>query len=159
MREKLPVKIKLGDKEYDLDYQEELRASEETINEDLIQQPGLFAWYAVLHELAEEEYARSKMALEMAEAELDAHYRKDAADKKEKIMEKQVLSKVMLDDKYILLRDTMITARKNVGTLKAIKEAFAHRKETVIALASNMRAQADPDIFLKKQKIKEEVTK
>lgn len=155
MKEQLPVKIKLGEKEYDLKYEEELKCAEETINEDLTEQPSLFAWYAVLHEMADEVYSRSKMELEIAEATLDAKYRKEAMDNKEKIMEKQIASKIVLTDIHIALRNTMIEAKKNVGTLKAIKDSFSHRKDMLIALASNMRAQADPEIFVNKEKAKQ----
>ena len=64
MREKLPVKIKIGEKEYDLNYEEELLASEETINENLVDQPPLFAWYAVLEELARDELSAKRMVWE-----------------------------------------------------------------------------------------------
>jgi len=157
MKEKLPVKIKLGEKEYDLNYEEELKCSEETINEDLTDQPARFAWHAVLHEMAEEVYSRSKMELEIAEATLDAKYRKEAVAKKEKIMEKQITSKIVLSDIHIALRNAMIEAKKNVGTLKAIKDSFSHRKDILIALASNMRAQADPEIFVNKEKAKQQL--
>lgn len=157
MRESLPVKVKLGDKEYDLKYEEELKCSEDTINEDLTDQPSLFAWYAVLQEMAEEVYSRARMEFEISEAQLDAQYRKEAADKKEKVMEKQILSKIVLNDTHIALRNVMIEAKKNVGTLKAIKDSFNHRKETLIALASNMRAQADPELFVKKEQAKQKL--
>lgn len=157
MREKLPVKIKLGEKEYDLNYEEELKCAEETINENLVDQPSLFAWYAVLQEMAEDVYSHAKMEFEISEAHLDAQYRKEAADKEEKIMEKQILSKIVLNDTHIALRNAMMTARKNVGILKAIKESFAHRKDMLISLASNLRAQMDPDIFVKKEQAKQKL--
>jgi hypothetical protein len=45
----------------------------------------------------------------------------------------------------------VIEAKKIVGILRAVKEAFQHRKECAIALASNMRVQSDPEIFIKKK--------
>ena len=38
---------------------------------------------------------------------------------------------------------------------RAIKDAFVHRKDMLVTLASNMRAQQDPEIFISRQKYKE----
>jgi len=50
----------------------------------------------------------------------------------------------------------IIKKQKAVGILKGLKESFNHRKESVIALASNMRAQRDPDIHINKERFKKE---
>lgn len=152
-----PIKIILDEKEYELDYNSELQCAEETINENLKEQPSLFAWYAVLQEMAEEALATEKLAFDMIEASLDARLRKQAMKRKEKLTEKELLSQIKTHDDYVEARTAVINAKKNAGTLKAIKDAFGHRKEMVLALASNMRAQADPDIFVNKVKHKKDL--
>lgn len=154
-----PITIIIDEKEYELDYTSELKCAEETINENLKEQPSLFAWYAVLQEMAEEALSHSKLALEMVEASLDASIRKKALKKKEKLTEKQILSSIQLHDDYIKARTAVIEAKKNAGTLKAIKDAFNHRKEMVLALASNMRAQGDAEIFVNKTKYKKDLNR
>ena len=171
MREKLPVKIKIGEKEYDLNYEEELLASEETINENLVDQPPLFAWYAVLEELARDELsakrmdlAKAKLDLDSEEASLDLEFRKNPPKVEGKITEAVISNSVKTHEKYLAARiavdvaeNIINKARGDVGILSAIKESFAHRKSTLIALAANMRAQADPEIFVKKEQAKQKL--
>jgi len=131
------MKIKIGTEEFDMDYEAQLEISEETINEDLKTQASLFAFYAVLSEHA-------SVDLNVYEAQLDTGIRANA---EKKLTEKQVLARLWSDALYI-------EKTRNVGVLKAVVKAFGQRKETVIALASNMRAQLDPEIYLKKEELK-----
>lgn len=171
MREKLPVKIKIGGKDYDLKYEEELLASEETINENLIDQPSLFAWYAVLEELAKTEISDKKIELsvvklnlESTEAELDLKFRKTPPPVAGKITEAVIANSVKTDAKYLAARvavdnveNAINKARGDAGVLSAIKESFNHRKSILIALAANMRVQADPDLFVGKIKAEQKI--
>jgi len=151
MKEK--IRLKINEQEHELPYEEQLQCSEETINEDLQNQPSLFAWYAVLEELAEAELQEAKLALDLVEAELDAHYRSTL----EKVTETKISNKIKSSEEYIKAKVAVNEARKKVGILKAIREAFSHRKDMLIALASNMRAQADPEIFIRKEKVKKDL--
>ena len=144
------MKLKIGITEYDINYENELKCDEVTINEDLKNQPSLFAFYAVFAEIAESEVAILKLETEKTEAILDDEYR----GKLEKSTENMLKNAVRRDERYLSLMYQLNTAKKNAGILNAIKEAFHHRKEILIALASNMRAQMDPDIYIKKQEIK-----
>ena len=153
MKESLPVSIRVKDKVYDLDYERELKCSEETINDDLKSQAPLFAWHAVMQELAEADLADAKLLLEMTEAALDEKYRVALA-KEGKVTETLIGHKVKLDEEYQTAISVFNECRKNVGVLKAIKDAFGHRKDCLISLASNMRAQQDPDIYIKKLEFK-----
>lgn len=142
------IEIKIGNEKITLDPEEELRMDEATINDNLKEQPSLFAFYAVLAEKAHAELNESKLTLEILEAELDAKIREVAVKKP---TEKQIQQQILLDDSYQEARMEVIRANKQLGILKSYKDAFNHRKETVIALASNMRVQADPSIFIGKQ--------
>lgn len=147
-KEFFPVEIVVGGKTHTIDYQKELKCSEETINDDLKDQPSYFAWYAVLSEIAQAEMAEAKSTLEMSEALLDEQIRKNAGG--DKVTETMIKNKIRLDPTYQAAQDNFATARKNVGILGAIKESFYHRKDILISLASNMRVQADPSIYIKK---------
>ena len=148
--------LKLGKEEIVLEYEKELELNEETINEDLKKQPNLFAWYAVILERAIADRDEAKLALEIMEAELDADIRLDLVDGK-KPTEKHIQAKIILNDDYQEARMEVIQKTKHVGMLKGIKDAFNHRKEAVIALASNMRAQADPSIYIGKKEAEREL--
>ena len=122
----------------------------------------------MLEELARDELSAKRMALsvvklnlESAEAELDLEYRKNPPDVAGKITEAVITNSVKTDAKYLAARvavdaaeNIINKARGEVGILSAIKESFAHRKSTLIALAANMRVQQDSDLFVAKEKVK-----
>lgn len=150
-KEKLPVKIIIAEKEYGLDYLEELKCSEDTINDDLKNQSAQFAWYSVLSGMQEEEYGQRKLELELIEAELDSHYRKEL----DKVTEAKVAMQIRSDLKYIEARQIVNEAKKNLEILKGITEAFRHRKDMLVTLAANMRVQSDPELYIRREKYKD----
>jgi len=151
----LPVRLKLEEDEYDLKYQEELKFDESTIDEDLKKQPSYFAWYSVLYAMAEDALGKAKLDLELLEANLDPFYRLKLTEGG-KVTEPMVASAIKTDDKYIEAIYKVTELKKAVGILKAIKEAFDHRREMLLALASNMRSQIkNPELLLKMRQIQE----
>lgn len=147
--------VELGGRPYELNPEEELKMSEETINEDVTDQPSRYAFYAVLEEVADKDLADAKMVLDVTVATLDSEYRAKAVKENSKLTETQLLNQIKLDDKFLSATAAVNEARKNVGILRAYKEAFAQRKDMLITLASNMRIQSDPEIFLKKKEAQE----
>jgi len=154
MKEKLPVKIKIDGKNYDINYEEELKSSESTINENLIEQAPLFAWYAVLASLAKAQVNDRKLDLGNLDANLGDEYRKKVLNAGEKVTEKKIFDAVEKDDRHIEGVVILNSVLKTHDQLVAIVRAFDHRKEMVSALASNMRKEADTGVSLGKTVIK-----
>ena len=136
MTEKL--KIKIFDEEYELNYEEDVKFAEATINEDLTRQPSFYAFYSVLCARAEDEVSSAKLHLEILEAQLDAKIRSDATIKK---LEKQIQSEIILNPDWQVAQMWINTSRANLGILKAIKGAFEHRMNSLISLGANLRVQ------------------
>lgn len=151
MKPKLPIRFKIGEDLFEPDYQEELKISKETLNKNLVEQPGFFAWYAVLAELAEQEYGAAKLELELTEAKVDERVREAAFKKNEKITEPMVRNRMRLDDEYVAAVVKRNEWKKNVGICKAVKEAFAHRKDMLVTFSSNWRLEHDLSIMIKKK--------
>lgn len=147
----------LGDAVHELNPDDELKLAEETINDDLKNQPALYAFYAVMHEAAESELADCKLALETVEALVDEKIRVGFAAAGTKVTETMIANKVHLEEEYQNAVIALNKAKAQSGKLRAIKEAFVHRKDMLVTLASNMRAQADPEIFIKKEELKSRV--
>jgi len=156
MKEKLPIKVKIEGKEYILPYEEELKSSEATINENLIEQAPLFAWYAVLASHAKSQVNDRKLDLANLDANLGNEYRKKVLDAGEKVTEKKILDAVEKDNRHITGVVILNSALKTHDQLVAIVRAFDHRKEMVSALASNMRKEADTGVSLGKTVIKKD---
>jgi len=155
------LKLILDGKSIDLKkkYQKEVRISKETIDDDLMKQASLYAFYAVMAELAEEAYDDAKLELELLEAALDEFYRKQFLTSGEKVTEKKLEKVVALNKDRIESVKNKIQAKKNWGILKAIAKAFEQRKETVIALGHSCRQERDVDIFIKKEELKKKYEK
>jgi len=154
MKEKLPVKVKIDGKDFETKYEEELKSSELTINENLIEQAPLFGWYAVLASLAKSQVQDRKLDLANLDANLGDKYRKKIMDTGEKVTEKRVADAVEKDEEHITAVVILNSALKAYDQLNAIVRAFDHRKEMISALASNMRKEADTGVSLAQTKIK-----
>ena len=148
------LEIVIGDQTHSLDPDEELKMAEETINDDLKNQPSLYAFYAVMQEAAESELAECKLAVETIEAALDDRLRSEALAASSKLTETQLANKIRLNDDFLNATVAYNKAKRQAGMLRAIKEAFVHRKDMLVTLASNMRAQADPSIYVRTQELK-----
>lgn len=136
MTEKL--KIKIFDEEHELNYEEDIKFTEETINEDLTRQPAFYAFYSVLCAKADDEVGDARTCLEILEAQLDAQIRASSTMKK---TEKQIRSETVLNSEWQEAQVRANMARKNLGILRAIKGAFEHRMNSLISLGANMRVQ------------------
>jgi len=140
-------------------YQKEIRISKETIDDDLMKQASLYAFYAVMAELAEEAYEDAKLELELLEATTDEHYRNKFLQSGDKVTEKKLEKVVALNKARIESVKDKIVAKKNWGILKALTKAFEQRKEAVIALGHSCRQERDVDIFIKKEEYKKKYEK
>jgi hypothetical protein len=146
------IELVIGNQKQELDPDSELSISEETINDDLKNQPSLFAFYAVMQENMEADVAEKKLHLDALEAMLDEMYRTEAAKSGTKITETLLANKIHINQEYIDAASLLNKAKHEANVLRAIKEAFQHRKDMLITLASNMRAQFDPAICMNKEK-------
>lgn len=157
MKPKLSIKFKIGEDIFEPNYMAELEVARETINKNLTEQASYFAWYAVLSEMAEAEFKAAKLELELTEAELDSTLRKNKKEIGEKFTEGSLGAEIKSDEKYVVAMLRMNEWHKNMGIVKAIKEAFAQRKDVLISLSSNMRAERDVEIMIKKSEHEKEI--
>ena len=140
-------------------YQEDIKISKETIDDNLMKQASLYAFYAVMAELAEEAYEDAKLELELLEATTDEHYRAEFIKTGQKVTEKKMEKMVALNKSRIESAKKVIQARKNRGILKALTRAFEQRNLDVIALGHICRQERDVDIFIKKEEYKKKYEK
>lgn len=156
MREKIPeITIKLEDKDYKTNHQEELKIARETIDQDMIEQSSLYAWYGVLAAMLDNVAGRKKLDLAVLEAELYDEYKKKELMKRqagtgERVTDKALDSLVKQDKGYIGAVLELLEAKKNKGIFDAITRAFEHRREMLINLGAKYRKEMDGDIVFKK---------
>jgi hypothetical protein len=121
--------------------QDDLPINESNITAEFIVQPELFAWWATVMELAKDLVAREKYRLDRLYAITDHNVRKFYNDNKQKVTEKIVENEVITDEEYQKAKLEYLEAKKQLGLLLAGKEAMVQRKDMLISIGANMRAQ------------------
>lgn len=153
----LKIQVILSGKKYDLDLERDLEINSTKINSELAEQPSKYAWYGVLSEFARATSTELKQKLDTLWSELYLAVRKQAVEEGLKLTEETVSSMVRTDKRYQELEQQYLEAKKQEQLLLVARQAFEHRKDMLISLASNLRAEADLDLKVLKEKVSEKM--
>lgn|GEM_PF-2906364 len=141
------VVIKYGDREYAFNMYDELSIAVEDaeINDQLASQPGRYAYWSAMYHAAKEEAAIREAELKVAIANLDGELREnwDKLFPEVRRTEDAIAKKIEIDPQIIKKVGEVIEAKKKMGYMETMKEAFAQRKDALISLATNIRSQRD----------------
>jgi hypothetical protein len=151
----LDFKVKVGGMSHRHNLATELSIDRKNINDNMSKQPSQYAWFAVLHALANDAYERLKAEKKSLYAEKDNRVRARAAKLGEKTTEKGIEQAIELDPEYMELSEHILEAKLNVDLLQAALIAFMQRKDMLISISSNMRAEMDTDLSILKSKAKD----
>lgn len=153
--ELLKVSVTTNDEQYDLNVEEELKINRTNLSESYIDQPAKFAWYAVLAAKASAQAYALKNAIDQKDdyirkqltGKLDAEVRKQLELDGEKVTEGKVTNAINCHEEYLqeveelnALRDKYVLIKEDADILMGIKEAFDQRKDMLISLGAQMRA-------------------
>jgi len=153
MKEKIPeIAIKIGDKTFQTNHQEEIQISRETLDQNMIEHSSLYCWYAVLEAELDGVIGDRKLELEVTIAKLYDHHRAKALEKSERVTDTRIDSAVKQDEKYIKAVLALNEARKNFGIFRAIVRAFEHRKEMLTNLGHKIRKEMEGEVIIKERK-------
>jgi len=148
------------DRKYECDLNTDLDIDKGAIDKALSDQPSMFAWYAVLSEMAKAAALSAKNDLELTEAELDQQIRREwDTDKYGKMTEAGIQSIMRMLTKHKRAVEAYHTAKKNEGIMAVAKQSFEQRKDMLISIASNMRAEMDVNLRINKQSVAEKIRK
>ncbi len=150
----LPSRFVIGKKEYDKNLEEELFVNGGDLSGDYADHSRRFAWFATAVELCTDVEARLKVELGRAEAVLDAVIREEAAEAGIKMTETKVKNAIITRDVYKEIQEDYLQAKLNTGLAKAARDAMIHRKDMLISLGANYRAEGNSDISLKTDQLK-----
>ncbi len=143
------LEFTLGSRTYIADFADDVRINSAALSNDYITHPERFAWYATAYELAQEQEARSKSALELVAAKLDYITRQQLKDAHVKYTEKMVENTVISAPQYREAEDAYLRSKRVVGILKAARDAMIHRRDMLVSLGANYRAEGQSAISLK----------
>lgn len=169
--EVLSITLNMNGNEYANNLAEDLQIHEDNLNADFCDQPAKFAWYAVLSAKAKHEASLAKFELDKMEeyikktliGELDAEVRHNLEFEGEKITESKVEKAIYKHSKYKEqveklneLKLEWLDKNHTAVLLEFAKEAMMQRKDMLISIGANLRAQMEnTDLSIRKENIRE----
>lgn len=118
------------------------------LSSEFAEHSSRFAYYATCFELAADKSRRLDIDLKRLYAVLDYQKRMEMRNADMKTTEKMVENMVITDDNYVALQGDVLEAEKHLGLLKAARDAMAQRKEMLVSLGANHRAEFRSDTTL-----------
>lgn len=124
------------------DFRRDTAISESNMDEAMIHQSGLRAFYGAQAAYAEAQAARVKARFEVIEAKLyDEHRKLLAADPTVKMTEKLVESTVKMDPRWLKAKNLVIEAESIASVNRGLTFAMADRRDMLIQLGADRREE------------------
>jgi hypothetical protein len=144
-----PPEIVLGELSYTNTLEEDIRINPSNLELEFVEQANRFAYWALMSEQAKDLAARKKIQLDMLYARLDFQTRDTHHQNGSKFTEKMIEGEVTTNQDYQVTNLDLADLRKLSALLQVAKEAMVMRKDMLISLGANYRAegQADPVMF------------
>lgn len=121
------------------DFRRTTTVTENNLDECMIQQSGLRAFYGAQAARAEAQHARLKVRFEVLEAKLFDEHRKLLVATGEKVTEKAVENAVRLDPRYLQGKTRVIEAESISNVNRAMVDSLRDRASMVIQLCADRR--------------------
>jgi hypothetical protein len=150
-----PDKFRIGELEYEKNLAEDLFINEGSLNDDFANHAESFSWYATAYELCLGHEGRLKAQLERIAAQLDYIVREEMRGAEVKITEKKVENTIITRVEYVKLHDEYLEAKLQTGLAKSARDAMIHRKDMLVGLGANYRAEGASTLSLKHDQIKQ----
>ena len=141
----------IGDTEFPNRLAEDLHVNHTALSEVMGEHAEKFAWYSTAYELAQDHEARLKEELAKTYARLDHKIRMEAKGASVRMTEKMVENSVITHAMYTELQDKYLDAKRATGLLKAARDAMIHRRDMLIQMGANYRAEGAADVSLRAQ--------
>ena len=120
-------------------FRDDTRVTEVNLDQCMIEQSGLRAYYGAQAARAEAQAARVKAKFEVVEATLYDHHRKELAKMGEKTTEKMVENAVKIDPRWIKAKNMVIEAETIATINKSLVESLKDRRDMIIQLGADRR--------------------
>lgn len=135
----------------DLEAEARIATDSDGLSKALAENPARFAWWATLEVLAKAEAEEVENARDALHAELFSHYeavlsRTDTEGKRAKATVGAIEAAILKAPQYQAALVKVTAANKSAALLGVARRAMEHRKESLLAVASNYRAELDARI-------------
>ena len=149
----------LENHEYHMSFEDDMKIDPMDLTNEFVCQPLKFIWWAQLTEIARDTVNRKKYEMEKFYALADHEARSRAEEMKIRITEKVVENQVITNPIYSQMMDEYLGLKKTLGMLLAGKEAMLQRKDMLISLGANYRAEGNAEPYLLKESVRERQSK
>ena len=150
----LHIHVELGGRVYDGDLDAEARVDTDPVglNKALAEQSGRFAWWATLEVLAKTLAEQLERQLATRHAELYSYLEAtltstDGKGKRSRPTVEKIKSAVLADKVYQNLQERVAQANEQVGLLQVARQTMSMRRDMLMTVASNMRAEREAGIY------------
>lgn len=120
-------------------FRSDTRVTEANLDQCMIEQNGLRAYYGAQAANAEAQAARLKARFEVVEATLYDEHRKTLAAAGEKTTEKMVENAVKIDKRWLKAKNMVIEAETIAAINKGLVESIKDRRDMIIQLGADRR--------------------
>jgi hypothetical protein len=157
---KMKFQVIIDDKrKYTLKLGEDLAINEEDLDQLLCDQPSRYVRYATIAGMARSKVERLEYKLEELEANLDLAIREKKEKQKvtkeeggEKLTEGKIKSIIITNSTRLALVNELMEAKEQYEISNAAKDASGQKKDCLISIGANRRAQYDSELSLKSKK-------
>jgi len=147
------ISIVVNGKVFKANLMEELRIEKDDLDTCFVEQPGKYAWWAVLAQLSASKTDLAKAEVERLEGELDEDIRRVILTGGEKPTEDMVKRRIKNHPDYVQANKYYYDCKRTSDILNEARKSFDHRKESLISIGANERAQGNnADIKILKMK-------
>lgn len=147
--------FKIGTVEYPNVLAQDLAVNQSALSETFATHAERFAWYATAYELAMAYEAGLKEETARTYARVDHQVRTAARDAGVKLTEKMVENSVITHALYLEVQEEYLSAKAHTGLLKVARDAMIHRRDMLIQMGANYRAEGAADISLREQQYRQ----
>lgn len=119
----------------------DLSIPENSILNDLLEQPSIYAHYAAQHAKAVADWKHALLQLDIMEAALDKQIRDAAHARGQKITEGQISAQIRLDTAWFHSKQRVIELEAVADQMKGVVVAMAHKKDALVAASHDRRQE------------------
>lgn len=138
----IKAKVDIGDS-YVAQLKEDVRVDALNLDDALMNHASMFVHYATQTVSARRKYERTKVALEILEAQLDARKREEAASDGKKTTEALIRNLIVSDPQYAAMTSRLIEAQAQWRLCEVAESAFVQRKDLILEVARDRRKEKE----------------
>lgn len=148
MADKFTSMDRLGDVEVTEYLRECVTIEPMALEEEFVRVPSDLAYWGAQWADAQKAASMAKLTRDQVEAAIDAEHRAEAAAAGEKVTEKVIASRVLLDSRMKAVEIELIEAEARSSRARAFCDAVRAKRDMVVSLGSQVRAEmaANPSL-------------